>query len=160
MKKILLIIGLFVIIISTSHNNQIKSKNVNNKNSLIFDENKERERKFNILLQSLISLESNNGRFMHDSLNHDAIGIIQIRPCMVDEVNDIVGYKRFNYSDRWDTIKSIQMFRIYQNKYNPNYDFHKGCRIWNGGPTGHKRSSTLIYLKNALIKMENIINNF
>lgn len=160
MKKVILIVGLSVVVIATSHNNHITSKNKENKNSLIFDENKERERRFNILLQSLMLLESNNGKFLHDTLNHDAIGVIQIRPCMVDEVNNIIGYNKFNHSDRWDTIKSIEMFRIYQDRYNPNYDFHKGCRIWNGGPTGHKRSSTLNYLQKALIKMEIILNNF
>lgn len=157
MKRIVLIVGLSLIVITSSKTNLRISNNRNNCESMLVDF---KELRFKQLVHSLILVESNNGRFLHDTLNHDAIGILQIRPVLVDEVNRFVGHNKYQYDDRWDSIKSIEMFRLYQNKYNPHYDFERGCRIWNGGPTGHKKLSTLSYLDKALIQLEIVINNF
>lgn len=156
MKKLILIVGLTLVTIKIT-NTTISYSNISNESMII---NNNLDIKFLKLVHSLILVESNNGRFLHDTLNHDAIGVLQIRPMMVDEVNRLIGSNEYTYSDRWDSIKSIEMFKIFQDTYNPNYDFHKGCRIWNGGPTGHHKESTLGYLDKALIQLETIINNF
>lgn len=156
MKKLILIVGLTLVTIKTT-NTTISHSNICGE-SMIVSNNL--DIKFLKLVHSLILVESNNGRFLHDTLNHDAIGVLQIRPTMVDEVNRLIGSNEYEYSDRWDSIKSIEMFKIFQDRYNPDYDFHKGCRIWNGGPKGHHKESTLCYLNKALVQLETIINNF
>ena len=79
-----------------------------------------------------------------------AAGILQIRPVMVNEVNRIVGKKKFTLNDRWSVSKSIQMFRIYSKFYNKyhnevSYIYENVSRRWNGGPTGHSKKSTKKY---------------
>ena len=37
-------------------------------------------------------------------------------------------------SDRYSKEKSIEMFNVYQNRYNPEHNIEKALRIWNGGP--------------------------
>src|SRR5574343_274317 len=112
---------------------------------------------------TLVTINITNTTISYSNISNESMIInnnLDIRPMMVDEVNRLIGSNEYTYSDRWDSIKSIEMFKIFQDTYNPNYDFHKGCRIWNGGPTGHHKESTLGYLDKALIQLETIINNF
>lgn len=82
-----------------------------------------------------------------DSYNvgENAAGILQIRPIMIKDVNRIVGYNKFTLNDRWNINKSIEIFTTYQDHYNPEWDFERGSRIWNGGPDGSDQNSTLTY---------------
>ena len=130
MKRIILILGLSLFVTTTGQT-------------------------YKLLFRSIAMVESRNGEFLNDS-THDAIGIIQIRPVMIDEVNRIIGYKKYTIDDRWDNQKSFEIFKIYQDCYNPNYHIEKGIRMWNGGPTGHKKSATLVYLKKVLKEFEKI----
>ena len=73
------------------------------------------------LLSAIIQVESSN----NDSAYHigeDAVGCLQIRQCMVDDVNRILrrqkSIKRYSYHDRWLRYKSIEMFDIYCKHYN------------------------------------------
>ena len=77
----------------------------------------------------------------------DAAGISQIRPIMVADVNKILGEKRFTLEDRWCKEKSFEMFKIYQDFVNPEYDEVLAARFWNGGRTGDKKRSTDIYVE-------------
>lgn len=79
-----------------------------------------------------------------------AIGPLQIHKVMVDDVNRILGKKYFRYSDRKDFQKSSQIFRIYQEYYNPGLNIKTAARIWNGGPTGEKKRNTLKYATEVL----------
>lgn len=63
-----------------------------------------------------------------------AVGLLQIHPIMVREVNRILGKKVYTYNDRYDPEKSIEMFEIYQSHYNPDKDLELAARLWNGGP--------------------------
>ena len=67
-----------------------------------------------------------------------AVGLLQIHPIMVREVNRILGEKTYTYNDRYDPEKSIEMFEIYQSHYNPDKDLELAVRLWNGGPH-HRR---------------------
>lgn len=71
-----------------------------------------------------------------------AVGIVQIWPVVVDDVNRIIGQKRYNYRDRSDQIRSREIFLIYLDHYGQDYQKKTGkelnpevlARIWNGGP--------------------------
>jgi hypothetical protein len=62
-----------------------------------------------------------------------AVGVLQIHPIMVATVNQIVGYNKYYLQDRNDSIKSVEMFMIYQQRYNPSWDVKKAALLWNGG---------------------------
>ena len=101
------------------------------------------------LLSSMMYVESN----YNDSAYHkgeDAVGCLQIRKCMVDDVNRILrkqkSYKKFTYDDRWSRIKSIQMFGIYCRHYGLN-TAEEIARCWNGGPQGMSKPLTATYWK-------------
>jgi hypothetical protein len=79
--------------------------------------------------------------------NGKAVGPFQIHKCMVDDVNRIVGYKKFSYHDRYNYNKSLEMFNTYQRFYNPDKDIEAAARMWNGGPTGMNKSKTKHYYK-------------
>ena len=77
------------------------------------------------------------------------VGLLQISPACLRDCNSILKEKgdtlQFKLSDRYDPEKSKQMFILYQEKYNPNFDIEKAIRIWNGGP-GYSVSKTNRYL--------------
>ena len=79
--------------------------------------------------------------------SESAAGIIQIRPIMVDEVNLILGKNKYKLKDRWCKEKSFEMFKIYQDFVNPEYDEVLAARFWNGGRTGDKKRSTDVYVE-------------
>ena len=101
------------------------------------------------LLSSIMLVESNN----NDSAYHkgeDAVGCLQIRKCMVNDVNRILkrqgSYTRFTYDDRWLRSKSVQMFGIYCRHYGLN-TAEEIARCWNGGPRGMSKPLTATYWK-------------
>ncbi|OQZ07207.1 MAG: hypothetical protein B6D36_01105 [Planctomycetes bacterium UTPLA1] len=79
----------------------------------------------------------------------DAVGIVQIRPIMVEDVNRILKLRgdkrRFTLGDRWNVAKSKQMFYIYTGQYCKGMTLIDAARCWNGGPKGHKKDATLRY---------------
>jgi hypothetical protein len=101
------------------------------------------------LLSAIIYVESSN----NDSAHHKgegAVGCLQIRKCMVDDVNRILKIqqspKRFNYKDRWKRSKSIRMFHIYCKHYGLT-THEEIARCWNGGPRGMQNKLTAKYWK-------------
>jgi len=99
------------------------------------------------LLSSIMQVESSN----NDSAYHkgeDAVGCLQIRKCMVDDVNRILrrqkSYLSFTYDDRWLRSKSVQMFGIYCRHYGLN-TAEEIARCWNGGPRGMNKPLTATY---------------
>lgn len=65
-------------------------------------------------------------------------GAMQIAPIVVKECNIILEERnsniRYTLADRYNLKKSKEMFRLYQEKYNPNNDVEWAIRLWNGGP--------------------------
>lgn len=99
-------------------------------------------------LQAMIQVESGDKDSTAYNPNEpQAVGKLQIWPIMVREVNRILGYEKYTLNDRLDNKKSIEMFWVYQNHYNPEHNLDKMARIWCGGPTGHKKNCTLDYLQ-------------
>lgn len=101
------------------------------------------------ILKRIIHIESKGNVNAHN-LREDAVGVLQIRPIMVEELNRIAGYKKYSLQDRWDREISIQMFTDFQNKYNPTWDEEQACKKWNGGPKGMDKETTKEYYKKYL----------
>ena len=101
------------------------------------------------LLSAIMFVESS----YNDSAYHkgeDAVGCLQIRKCMVNDVNRILRRQksdlRFTYDDRWLRNKSIKMFDIYCKHYGLTTS-EEIARCWNGGPRGMQNDMTAGYWK-------------
>tara|TARA_B110000259_G_scaffold22840_1_gene23488 strand:- start:257 stop:748 length:492 start_codon:yes stop_codon:yes gene_type:complete len=109
------------------------------------------------LVNALITIESqgNDSAIGDTHLGEPSVGVLQLRPIMVREVNRILKLKRseirFKRKDRFSREKSIEMFLIWKEFHHKDSNFETIARNWNGGPNGYKRSSTLHYWK----KVEN-----
>lgn len=86
----------------------------------------------NRLIYKIAMIESGHNEMCVNS-KENAVGLLQIRPIMVKEVNRILGTNKYKLKDRFDKDKSIEMFKVYQGHYNPNYDYKKAAFLWNGG---------------------------
>ena len=99
------------------------------------------------LLSAIIHVESGNNDSAYNSYE-DAVGCLQIRKCMVDDVNRILFRQKsdlkFSYSDRWLRNKSIKMFDIYCKHYGLT-TAEEIARCWNGGPRGMNKPITATY---------------
>ena len=109
------------------------------------------------LLSAIIDVESNNNDSAYRA-DEDAVGCLQIRKCMVNDVNRILRRQkselRFTYDDRWLRNKSIKMFDIYCKHYGLN-TAEEIARCWNGGPRGMQNKITAKYWE----KVKNRINS-
>ena len=101
------------------------------------------------LLSAIMYVESSYNDSAYNSYE-DAVGCLQIRKCMVDDVNRILRRQkselRFSYDDRWLRDKSIKMFDIYCKHYGLT-TAEQIARCWNGGPRGMQNEMTAGYWK-------------
>lgn len=108
------------------------------------------------LLSALMFVESSYDDSAYNA-SEDAVGCLQIRKCMVNDVNRILRKQkleiRYNYDDRWVRYKSIQMFKIYCRYYNLN-TAEEIARCWNGGPKGMQNEMTVGYWKKVSNKLD------
>ena len=95
------------------------------------------------LINAIISKESEG----KDTAMGDMVGILQIRPVMVREVNNILGYIKYTLKDRIDRMKAIEMFRIYTDHHTPDWNMELVCRRWNGGYKGETKFETYQYYR-------------
>ena len=106
------------------------------------------------LIAAIIYVES-RGDSMAYNKREDAVGVLQIRPIMVREVNRLLGYNKYKLSDRWNIAKSKEMFNIVKaNISNPTNE--RVARVWNGGYNGNNKRATLPYwykVKNQINKI-------
>lgn len=61
-----------------------------------------------------------------------ASGRFQMLKVYVDEVNRIKGKRLYSYKDRFDPVKSREMFEIYQSHHNPTKDIDKAIVLHRG----------------------------
>ena len=103
------------------------------------------------LVEALIQVES---RGKEDCIGDKhliipSVGVLQIRPIMVREVNRILKLlgknQHYKNKDRYSRIKSIEMFNIWKDYHHKNDSDEVIARCWNGGPKGWKRKATLHY---------------
>ena len=108
------------------------------------------------ILSAIMLVESGYNDSAH-AIGEDAVGCLQIRKTMVDDVNRILQYKKspikFTYQDRWDRHKSIKMFKIYCKHYKLT-TAEEIARCWNGGPRGINNPITINYWE----KVQDVIN--
>ena len=80
-------------------------------------------------------------------------GPMQIAPCLVTEVNNILkrrnSTKRYTLNDRFSKQKSKEMFVIIQSYYNPSNNVERAIRMWQGG-IRYKVSSTQRYFEKVM----------
>ena len=104
-----------------------------------------------VLIDALIMVESrgNDSAVGDTHLSEPSVGVLQIRPIMVREVNRILKLKgtkhRYKLKDRWDRDKSIEMFMIWKEFHHNDSDFESIARSWNGGSKGPTNPKTLHY---------------
>ena len=99
------------------------------------------------ILAAIISVES-SGRDSAYNAREDAVGCLQIRQTMVNDVNRILKRQGFDlqydYEDRWCRTKSIEMFNIFCEYYGLT-SAEEMARCWNGGPRGIDNPATVGY---------------
>lgn len=114
----------------------------------LFIEAKNNE-KLMLLWKSVVKVESNNGLYLFNELEN-AVGVAQIRPIMIKEVNNLLGYDKYSHEQAWDSLTSFNIFKDFQQHFNPEFDLERGSRLWNGGRSGMEKESTLIYYAKIL----------
>ena len=90
---------------------------------------KQKPSEWDIFIQALIQVES-EGKADAVGKTND-VGILQITPIYVKDVNRILGEEKYYLSCRTDTEKSLEMFEILQNHYNPKKDIDKAIKLHN-----------------------------
>lgn len=108
----------------------IKKKKTDINNVLVYSNDDDWE----LLKKAISKVESN---YKESARNGDCIGILQISSIYVRQVNKILGKRVYEYKDRWSKQKSMEMFEIYQNFYNPNHDITKAI-VYHNGSNNHK----------------------
>jgi hypothetical protein len=75
-----------------------------------------------------------------------AAGIAQIWAITVKDINRFAG-TRYTLSDRFDPVKSKEMFNLYVEHYGKGRSLQYKARLWNGGPGGNSKTATIAYWK-------------
>lgn len=104
---------------------------------------------WDLLILAIIETES-EFNFLAEGTKND-VGIFQITPVYVEDVNRIVGVERYSHSDAYDPEKSLEMFNIIQTHYNPGKDIKKAIHLHNpiaGSWYERKVMTNLEYIKN------------
>ena len=108
------------------------------------------------IISALMYVESSNNDSAYNA-SEDAVGCLQIRKTMVNDVNRILRKRkspvRFTYEDRWCRYKSINMFKIYCKHYNLT-TAEEIARCWNGGPRGLYNPATVNYWKKVQSELD------
>ena len=108
------------------------------------------------VLNAIIQVESGGNPKAH-AKGEDAVGILQIRKCMVDDINRILKRqgisKSYSYADRWSEEKSIEMFDIFCDYYGLE-TAEEMARCWNGGPRGIDKPATEYYWNKVETNLE------
>jgi hypothetical protein len=90
---------------------------------------KKEEVNWNAFINALIHIES-KGKWDAVGTSND-VGVLQITPICVEQANIYVGYDKYSLDDRLDSLKSVEIFNVIQNKMNPTHDLHFALKIWN-----------------------------
>tara|TARA_B100001564_G_scaffold118223_2_gene98434 strand:- start:3438 stop:3968 length:531 start_codon:yes stop_codon:yes gene_type:complete len=122
------------------------------------------ERDISDLIHSMIQVESEGNPNAY-AKREEAVGVLQIRPIMVNEVNRLLhkfdSDKFYTLEDRWSETKSIEMFYVIYNYYHKNSSYEEIARCWNGGPKGLQKKQTKRYWKKVqkeLVKYESSVD--
>ncbi len=141
MKKLLLVIPLFL--------------------SLSISQAQYGDMPIDCLVEAIIQVES-KGDSTAVGDRGQAVGVLQIWPIMVREVNRITHMKGgdstiYYYEDRFSVEKSIEMFHIWRGYYHKNSSWEKIARCWNGGPRGHNCLQTRQYWRKVRNELDLLV---
>ena len=117
MKKISL---MFLLLVSIEiQNNIVFSHFYTDKTEFVLTNPNKDEKKLISLWRSVVKVESNNGRYLFNEIEN-AIGVSQIRPIMIEEVNQILEFwvdlNNYAVSQRGETSRN--KYRIVEDKLN------------------------------------------
>lgn len=104
------------------------------------------------LIDALVHVESKGENHVVGD-NGRAVGCLQIHKGVIEDVN-----RAYNTSYKFSDRKSIEKSREICRKYlilhgGRNATDEKYARIWNGGPKGHRKRSTLGYWRKVKLAM-------
>ena len=81
-----------------------------------------------------------------------AVGIAQIWARTVSDINRFAG-TRYTLNDRFDPVKSKEMFTLYVEHYGKGRSIEFKARLWNGGPKLATQGATLAYWRKIQSKL-------
>jgi len=95
-------------------------------------------------ITAICMVESSGGRDCRDGDNGMAVGPLQIHMVVLSDVNHHYG-TTYKSADRRNFESSIGICLRYLLLWAPNGTPERWARIWNGGPKGDKKTSTIAY---------------
>ena len=115
MKKVMLLV---LLIIASSCNLNIYQE-VREERTTVLSEKKQEPSEWDIFIEALIRVES-EGKADAVGKTND-VGILQITPIYVKDVNRILGEERYTLAERTDIEKSLEMYAINDPSVKPSY---------------------------------------
>ena len=97
----------------------------------------------NNLITALMLVES-HGNDMAIGDNGRALGPLQIHRGVVLDVNRITG-AHYRHQDMTNRVAARAVCEAYLKHYGKGKSLEQQARIWNGGPTGDRKTVTLAY---------------
>jgi hypothetical protein len=97
------------------------------------------------LIAAIVAVES-GGRDNAIGDGGRAIGALQIHKAVVVDVNRISGAS-YTHQQMTNRVAARKVCEIYLNRYAAGKTNEEAARIWNGGPTGYRKSATVSYWK-------------
>ena len=95
------------------------------------------------LITALIIVESSgNDQAIGD--NGRAVGPLQIHRGVVQDVNRITG-SNYRHSEMTNRAAARAVCQAYLEHYGRGKSLEQQARIWNGGPTGDRKTATVAY---------------
>lgn len=112
-----------------------------------------KERSIDQLIEALIEVESHGNDYAigDKHLKDKAYGCLQIRRSCLEDVNQLLGTKHRPEDMLGKRALSVKMCRTYLSRYATRKALGREptiedmARIWNGGPAGWRKKSTLPY---------------
>ena len=95
------------------------------------------------LISAMIIVES-SGNDLAIGDNGRAIGALQIHREVVLDVNRITG-SHYRHQDMTNRVAARAVCQAYLEHYGRGKTTEQQARIWNGGPSGHKKAATVSY---------------
>jgi len=106
-----------------------------------------------LLLSALIQIES--GGNDQAKGRHGELGALQIKSIMVRDINRIMGT---HYAHNQMTNRAVSTFiaTAYLSHYGKNLSEESLARIWQGGPKGHRKTSTRAYARRVMRQLQSM----
>lgn len=128
MRKLIMLLMLIIASSCEINNQPVQNEE---RTDAIKQEIKKEPSEWDIFVEALIQVES-EGKADAVGKTND-VGILQITPIYVKDVNRILGEERYTLAERADTEKSLEMFEILQSHYNPSKSIDKAIKLHNPG---------------------------